>query len=65
MEISALILLLSQVRGKIGEAQAASDKQFPGIDGYMEKALQNIDMALLNLGVAIPEIDSKVPSGNG
>jgi hypothetical protein len=59
MEISALALLLEQAREKIKEAQGASDKQFPGLDNYIEKALQNVDMALLNLGVAVPETDSK------
>ncbi|MGD9576819.1 MAG: hypothetical protein AB7Y74_01055 [Syntrophorhabdus sp.] len=55
MNTNALIAKLKEARSKIKYAQTESDKQYLGVETYMEKALQNIEMALLNLGVVFPD----------
>jgi hypothetical protein len=59
MEHNALILNLQDLRVKIKAAQNESTKQYLGVDTYLEKALQNIDLALCNLGVPISNVEAE------
>ncbi len=55
MRTPRLISMLKQARRIMEEAQDEPEKQYPGVGRYIEKALQDIELALSNLGEVIPK----------